>query len=259
MIIPRREFLRLFGLAAGAGMAGCDQFWSVPDRLVDLALRGPGLESFVQSVCGLCEGGCGLTVRLVDGLPVGLKGNKQHPLNRGGLCPVGQTGLDVLYAPNRVQGPLRRVDGGGHAPISWDEALTTIGEQLVSIRASGGHRIAFLNGEPGQILDDLLRYFMAALGSPNYARPLDPTALAYSLTQGLAQAPGFDLGRADLVLSFDQDIFEEGPTPIHAISAMIHRSLVALLGYRPSRAASRVRYRIASLNSEAARFRLAVQ
>ncbi|TFH66712.1 MAG: twin-arginine translocation signal domain-containing protein, partial [Gemmatimonadales bacterium] len=46
MIIPRREFLRMLGLAAGAtGMAGCDQFWSVPDRLVDLALRGPGLES----------------------------------------------------------------------------------------------------------------------------------------------------------------------------------------------------------------------
>ena len=75
MIIPRREFLRFCGLAAGAGMAGCDRLWSVPDRLVDLALRGPGLESHLQSVCGLCEGGCGLTVRLVDGLPVGLKGN----------------------------------------------------------------------------------------------------------------------------------------------------------------------------------------
>ncbi|MDP2956483.1 MAG: molybdopterin-dependent oxidoreductase [Longimicrobiales bacterium] len=219
---------------------------------MDLALRGPGLESHLQSVCGLCEGGCGLTVRLVDGLPVGLKGNVQHPLNRGGLCPVGKTGLDVLYAPNRVQGPLRRADGGGRSPISWDEALTTIGEQLASIRASGGgRRIVFLNGEPGQVLDDLLRHFMAALGSPNYAQPLDPTAVAYGLTQGLDRAPGFDLGRADLVLSFGQDVFEEGPTPIHAISAMIgsrpdgEQADLIHVGTRLSPSASKARLRVA--------------
>jgi len=251
MIIPRREFLRLCGLAAGAGMAGCDRLWSVPDRLVDLALRGPGLESHVQGVCGLCESGCGLTVRLIDGMPVGLKGNTRHPLNRGGLCPVGTTGLDVLYAPNRVQGPLRRGDGGEHSPTSWDEALTAIGERLASITSSGGGgRIALLNGGSGQVLDDLLRYFMAALGSPNYVRPLDPTGLAYRLTQGSDQAPGFDMGRADLVLSFGQDVFEEGPAPVHAISAMIasrpdgERAELIHVGTRLSPSASKARLRV---------------
>ncbi|MFH1764258.1 MAG: molybdopterin-dependent oxidoreductase [Gemmatimonadota bacterium] len=253
MIIPRREFLRMLGLAAGsAGMSGCDGLWVVPDRLVDLALRGPGLESVVQTVCGLCEGGCGLTVRLVDGLPVGLKGNPQHPLNRGGLCPVGQTGLDVLYAPNRIQGPLRRNDDGSLLPTTWDEALTTIADQITSLRATGGNsRIAFLNAEPGQILDDLFRYFMAALGSPNYSRPMDPTALAYRLTQGLDQAPGFDLGRADLVLSFGQDLYEEGPNPIHAVSAMIgfrqdgEQADLIHVGTRLSPSASKARLRVA--------------
>ena len=253
MIIPRREFLRMLGLAAGAtGMAGCDQFWSVPDRLVDLALRGPGLESELQTVCGLCEGGCGLTVRLVDGFPVGLKGNPQHPLNRGGLCPVGQTGLDVLYAPNRIKGPLQRIDDGSHVATTWDETLTTISDRITSLRATGGSsRIAFLNAEPGQVLDDLFRHFVGALGSPNYSRPMDPTALAYRLTQGLDQAPGFDLGGADLVLSFGQDLFEEGPTPIHAISAMIgsrpdgEQADLIHVGTRLSPSASKARLRVA--------------
>jgi anaerobic selenocysteine-containing dehydrogenase len=253
MIIPRREFLRLFGLAAGAtGMAGCDRVWFVPDRLVDLALRGPGLESEVQTVCGLCDGGCGLTVRLVDGLPVGLKGNPQHPLNRGGLCPVGQTGLDVLYAPNRIQGPLQRTDDGIHVPITWDEAFGTISDRIAGLRAAGGNsRIAFLSAEPGQIQDDLFRYFMRALGSPHYSQPMDPAALAYRLTQGLDHAPGFDLGRADLVLSFGQDLYEEGPTPIHAISAMIgsrpdgEQADLIHVGTRLSPSASKARVRVA--------------
>ena len=109
MILELREFWKLLGLAAGTtGLGGCGHSWQVPDNLVELARRGPGLESDIQTICGLCEGGCGLTVRLVDGLPVGLKGSPHHPLNRGGLCPVGQAGLEVLYSTDRLQTPLRR-------------------------------------------------------------------------------------------------------------------------------------------------------
>lgn len=223
MEIPRREFLKLLGLVAGAtGMGACDRFWSVPDHLVELALRGPGLKSEMRTACGLCEAGCGLTVRLVDGVPVGLTGNPQHPLSRGGLCPVGQAGLDVLYAPGRLQGPLLRDEEGRHVPTTWEQALSTVSDRITSlVRSGSAHRIVFLNGEPGQLLDDLCRHFMATIGSPNYARPVDAAAVAYSLTQGLDRAPGFDLGRADLVLSFGQDLFEEGSAPLFAISAMI--------------------------------------
>jgi len=223
MVIPRREFLRLVGLVAGAGgLGGCGRFWSIPDRLVELALRGPGLETWTQTVCGLCEGTCGLSVRLVDGIPVGLKGNPQHPLNRGGLCPVGQSGLDVLYAPDRITGPLQRIGEGGLRPITWEEALATLAQRLETIRSAGeASKIAFLYGEPGQIEGDLIRYFMGALGSPNHAPPMDPSALAYRLTQGLDRPPAFDLGGTDLVVSFGQDLFEDGPAPLHAISTLV--------------------------------------
>ncbi|MGB3562864.1 MAG: twin-arginine translocation signal domain-containing protein, partial [Thermoanaerobaculia bacterium] len=138
MILPRRDFLKMLGVAAGAAtVGGCGREWAVPDRLVDLALRGPGLESQAQTICGLCEGGCGLTVRLVDGLPVGLKGNPHHPLNRGGLCPVGQAGLEVLYAPGRLQGPLRRDAEGAYESTTWESALGEIGGRLADLRAAG--------------------------------------------------------------------------------------------------------------------------
>jgi anaerobic selenocysteine-containing dehydrogenase len=91
---------------------------------------------------------------------------------------------------------------------------------------------------------------MSALGSPHYSRPLDPTAFAYRLTQGLDQAPGLDLGRADLVLSFGQDLYEEGPNPIHAISALIgsrpdgEQADLIHVGTRLSPSASKARLRV---------------
>lgn len=223
MILPRREFLKMLGLAAGAAtVGGCDRQWAVPDRLVDLALRGPGLESQVQTICGLCEGGCGLTVRLVDGMPVGLKGNPHHPLNRGGLCPVGQAGLEVLYSPDRLQGPLRRDAGGDYRSTSWEDAFEEIASRLASLLEAGeGGRVALLSGEPSGLLHDLAERFVNALGSANIARLRDPLVLPFDLTQGVDEIPGFDLGQADLVLSFGLDLYEDGPTPLHAISAMI--------------------------------------
>jgi len=194
----------------------------VPDNLVEEALRGPGLEVDAQTICGLCETGCGLTVRLVDGLPVGLKGNPHHPLNRGGLCPVGHAGLELLYAPNRPRGPVRRQPDGAFADTTWDDALGQIGARLGELQAAGrGSRIAILHDEPGLLFNDLATRFAAVLGSSNNARPADPAALAYKLTQGIDEPPGFDLAEADLVLSFGLNLYEDGPAPLHATASMI--------------------------------------
>ncbi len=222
MILERREFLKLLGGAAGAAaLGGCGRFL-VPDRLVEAALRGPGIESHHHTLCGLCEGGCGLTVRLVDGLPVGLKGNPRHPLNRGGLCPVGQAGLEVLYAPDRLQGPRRRRADGDFEAVGWEEALGEIADRVASLVAGGqGRRVALLSGEPGRLFDELATRFVHALGSPNVARPEEAAALPYLLSQGLDRVPGFDLAHSDLVLSVGLDLFEDGAAPIHVVSAMV--------------------------------------
>ena len=223
MLLQRRDFLRLMGGAAGATAVGsCGRLWRVPDELVALAQRGPGEESHIHTICGLCEGGCGMTVRLVDGLPVGLRGNPRHPLNRGGLCPVGQAGLEVLYAPNRLEGPLRRGADGRFQQLTWEEALGEIAGRLAAILAEGtGERLALLSGEPGQLFDQLAARFAHVLGSDNVGRVGGPSVLPYRLSQGLEQVPGLDLANADVVLSIGLDLFEDGATPLHAISALI--------------------------------------
>lgn len=223
MILGRREFLELFGLAAGgAAFGGLGRLWEVPDEAYKRALRGPGQEAFANSVCGLCGAGCGVRVRLIDGLPVGLKGNPGHPLNRGGLCPVGQAGLEVLYAPERLKAPLRRDGKDRLQPVSWDEAFADIATRLSDLRSSGNEqRIAVLNGEPSQLFRDLARRFTHSLGSSNFATMTAPRSTAYRLAQGIEHLPGFDLNNADLVVSFGLDLYEDGAAPVHAIAALI--------------------------------------
>jgi len=223
MILPRRDFLRLLGVATGAAsIGGCANLWSVPDDLVERALRGPGLESEAQTVCGLCPSGCGVTVRLVDNLPVALRGNPSHPLNRGGLCPVGKAGIELLYGPGRLQAPLRRQASGGLETTTWDEALGRIATRVVELREAGdGARIAVLHDEPGFLFDDLARRFTHLCGSPNVARPAEAAALAFELTQGVSGLPAYDVESADLVVTFGLDLYEDGPAPLHAIAAMV--------------------------------------
>ena len=266
MILDRRELLKVLGLAtSGATLGACGRVWKVPGRLVERALRGPGLETFAQTICGLCEGGCGLTVRLFDDLPVGLKGNPKHPLNRGGLCPVGQAGLEVLYAPERVTGPLRRDEAGRYRPVTWDEALAEVAARLVALSGQRqGRRVALLSGEPGGLFADLAARFVQALGSPNVAHLAEPAALAYRLTQGLERPPGFDLSHADLVLSFGLDLFEDGPAPMHAIAALIGarpeaaRAALIHVGTRLSPTAAKAEQRVAIAPGTHAAFALGV-
>lgn len=245
MTIARRHFLQLLGTAAGAAsLNGCRS--APPGSRVDLALRGPGLESEAQTVCGLCDSACGITVRLVDGQPVGLKGNPRSPLNRGGLCPVGLAGLEVLYSAGRLRSPLRRGPDGSYEEVSWDDALREIGARLAELAAGGGgDRLAVVNGDGGQFLDDLADRFASALGSPNFACVDGNDSLSYRLMQGIDSTPGFDLSASDLVLAFGFDVYEEGPAPIHAIAAMVgsrpteERAALVHVGTRLSPTASK--------------------
>src|SRR5512142_3051681 len=143
MTIGRRDFLRLVQTAAAA--TGCAPLLSSCGgprrsraRLAPGAMPPRGAEeSWVVSTCGACPGGCGIRARLVAGRLVGIAGNPLHPVNRGGLCPLGLAGAHAVYHPDRVRSPLRRSgpDGSGELrPIPWDDALAELGARLRDLR-----------------------------------------------------------------------------------------------------------------------------
>ncbi len=207
--LSRRDFLTALG--ATYGSAACalaaPRSWFVDYAGGD---DGEPVERFVNAACPMCPGGCGLTVRVVHSCAVGIKGNKDHPINRGGLCSRASAVLQDLYNPDRLQFPLRCVGGRGSGkwePISWDAAVELVADKLQNLRESGNpQRLCVVLGRDRGLTRVAWQRLARAFGTPNVvdAYPDDnlgvlPAALA---THGLRQRMGYDVAEAAYILSF---------------------------------------------------------
>ena len=104
MEINRRHFIALLaGGAAGINLTPLP--WKLTDDIAIWTQNWPwvpvppkGEFSHVKSVCRLCPGGCGITVRKVDGRAVKIEGRTDYPVNPGGICPLGAVSYTHLRA-----------------------------------------------------------------------------------------------------------------------------------------------------------------
>ncbi len=220
MELNRRKFLKLLsGATAGVGLTSwmLNSLQSSPNYSEEEFLSGPGIESWVNSLCGLCECGCGISVRLIDGVPVNIRGNKLHPLNRGGVCMRGQAGLEILYNPDRIKNPMRRMGERGSGRwqnITWEEAIEAVAGNLKSLRESNqSSKLLFLVNNISEPLDRLLRRFTNTFGTPYYFKTgLNfPNQTHYQLMHGNKQDYVYDLERTNYILSFGSHFLESEP------------------------------------------------
>jgi anaerobic selenocysteine-containing dehydrogenase len=112
-----------------------------------------------------------MDVYLEDGRITKVEGMKEHPLNKGVLCPKGEAALEYVYSPDRLKYPLIKKNGNWQR-ITWDEALDTIADKLIKIKETDGARaFATAIGMPvllsGSINPAIIRRFCYIYGSPN--------------------------------------------------------------------------------------------
>jgi len=174
------------------------------------------------TVCALCEGGCGVQARLVDGKrAILLEGNPNHPVNQGGICALGAAGLQFLYAPYRIAQPLkqtkRRGDPTGFQPIAWNEAVGELAKKLGQMRADGKpNGLAGITRRRRSSMDALLNQFFAAYGSPNlFKMPAhaDSLKIAGAVTTGREAPFGCNIEDAPYILSFGAGLVEGWGSP----------------------------------------------
>lgn len=221
----RREFLWTMGAAAATvALKGAqDVFWE-SDESVDVGWA-PGIEERHNSSCLICPSRCGIRGRLVDGRLVRIDGNPLHPLSRGGLCPRGVAGVQMLYHPKRLAGPMVRAGprgGGRWEVVTREHAIERIGERLGELRAAGQpEALALLAGYCAGTMQDLWRQFLRSFGSPNYVADEyeDGTDAIMALVHGIPRRPSYDLDRARMVLSFGAPLFEAWWSPLQAFVA----------------------------------------
>jgi len=260
--LSRRQFFTAMA-AAGAATAGggwfVNRLWAMVEDGTLRAPRGAGVETWVPSLCRLCPATCGIRVRLVDGLPVGLQGNRAHPVSAGGLCPAGLAGLQELVHPDRLRTPMRRAGprgSGRWTAISWEDALEEIAAPLRKLRHDGRPQaFAVLEGDGGAPTRFWVERVLRAYGSPNLV--VDGThetwRVAWSAVAGAERVPAADLANSDFILSFGHELFETDGHPVWQSKvwgrlrgpAVPRPAILAYVGTRVSPSAARADLRLA--------------
>ena len=232
MKVDRRSFLGL-GLGAVAGVAVSPIGIKLTDDSSIWTQNWPwtpvpvdGEVMYESSVCSLCPGSCGISVRKIDDRPVKIEGLAEYPVNDGGVCLHGIAGLQYLYDPARVKTPLKK-NGDKFEKISWDDAISLVAGKLSDLRKTGSpEKLACIADKDQGSVSGLFQRLLKTFGSPNfYTMPslesyLEVTAQAL---HGEGKTIGFDLENSDFILSFGAGIIEGWGSPVNCFKANASR------------------------------------
>jgi len=220
--ITRRTFLKA---SAFAGVAiAASRFIRFPSNNAHASpyMESEGVisEKWVTTSCLNCSTRCATHVKVVNGKAVRIAGNPLSQVSEGEICPRGHIGLQVLYDPSRITGPLKRtnpVKGRGVDPgwvsISWGQALSEVGSRLGDLRSKAEpHKLLLLRGLNATSDEDMIRRFADAYGTPNVIseETFDREAekLGRWMADGSYQHIAYDFGKTNYVLAFGASIIE---------------------------------------------------
>ena len=98
--------------------------------------------------CNLCEAICGVEIVHEDGKILSIVGDKSDPFSRGHVCPKALALKDIYEDGDRLQRPVRKVDGGWQK-IGWDEAFDEAARRLRDIQELYGRdAVGVYQGNP---------------------------------------------------------------------------------------------------------------
>src|SRR6476620_2768051 len=80
-----------------------------------------GPEKLVKTHCCFCGQQCGIQLKVRNNKVIGFEPWEEFPFNRGKLCPKGVKRYLQNNHPDRLLDPMKRVEGQGFVPISWEE------------------------------------------------------------------------------------------------------------------------------------------
>ena len=147
----------------------------------------------VSTVCARdCYDTCSLLVELNgSGQIVSIKGDPQHPVTQGFVCPRGAKDREHLYQ-NRVNMPCIR-QGNDFKQTSWENSLNLVAQKLQAVlETHGSEAVLYLDysGNTGLLTEIFPRRLWYALG----ATQTDHALCSYSGHTGLALHYGESYG-----------------------------------------------------------------
>ncbi len=137
--IDRRTFLKRSGITAGGLAAAGSLSLSMMKKASATATPATsgGKADVVRSICTHCSVGCGIYAEVENGVWTGQEPAFDHPFNRGAHCAKGASVREHGHGERRLKYPTKLVNGKW-TKVSWEQAISEIGDQMLAIREQSG-------------------------------------------------------------------------------------------------------------------------
>jgi len=188
------------------------------------------LGKWVSSTCQGCTTWCPVQVKVMNGRAVKVRGNPHAKANHGQICPRPHLALQQVYDPDRIKVPMKRTnskkgrnEAPEFAPISWDEAMGTIADKILELRANDEtQKFLYLRGRYSYLRDILYSAMPKIIGSPNgishSAICAEAEKFGSYFTEGFWDYRDYDLDNTRYVLAWGADPLSSNRQVPHAIS-----------------------------------------
>lgn len=126
-------------------------------------------EKVIKTSCKSCHGGCGVLVKVSNGIITHIEGNPDWP-TRGTMCSKGLAAIQHINNPNRILYPMKRTGQRGEGKwqrISWDEALDAVAGKIKSYTEKYGANSICFGGGTSRGYMQYINRFRASTGGCN--------------------------------------------------------------------------------------------
>jgi assimilatory nitrate reductase catalytic subunit len=193
-------------------------------------------DRWIATTCGYCSVGCGMFIGVRNGHAVGVRGNPDHPVNAGLLCPKGLSEHETIHAATRARQPLYRSSRTSRFQrVAWSHALETMATRFRDVqRRHGNDAIGIIS--TGQLVTEefyaLGKLAQLGLGTRNYdgntTLCMSTAVAGYKRSFGSDGPPGAyeDLERADVVFLIGANIADNHPILWQRLEANRSKTLI---------------------------------
>lgn len=205
--MTRKNFLRIMGASiALAGFAACRR---PIEKILPYRTRPEGMDPgdpwYYATAMPYRGALTGLVVKTIDGRPIKVEGNKQHPGSLGSTNAQHQAAILGLYDPDRSHSP--RYNGQNK---SWDDFLSFVNQYFTSDK-----KVAFLSSANSsmtlnRLKKDALKKFRKArwVTYEPYGEQNVNTGNSIAFGKKLRTYNHFD--QANVIVSLDADFLQDG-------------------------------------------------
>ncbi|RHW19454.1 nitrate reductase [Sphingomonas gilva] len=165
-------------------------------------LSPEGERAFVRTTCAYCGVGCGIAATVTGERSVEIKGDPDHPANRGRLCSKGTQLGETVGLEGRLLHPMI-----GEARVSWDKAIDHVARRFArTIAEHGPDSVAFyvsgqLLTEDYYVANKLMKGFIGSANIDTNSRLCMSSAVAghvRAFGEDVVPASYGDIDQADL-------------------------------------------------------------